>query len=228
MKNKTFRRGVHPFDGKDYAAECPIKTIPAEEIMVFPLSQHIGAPAKAVVAVGDRVLKGQLIAEAGGFNSSPVYSSVSGTVKKIEKRLVTNGNKVDSIVIENDFQDETVEGYSVDRALEGLTKEDIIEIVKNAGIVGMGGAGFPTGVKISPKNADDVDTLIINAAECEPYLTSDYRLILERAEEVIKGIKAALVALPKAKAIIGIEDNKPKAIKLLKIMLEHEKKIDVC
>ena len=228
MKNKTFRKGVHPFGGKDYAADCPIKSIPAEEIMVFPLSQHIGAPAKAVVAVGDRVLKGQLLAEAGGFISSPVYSSVSGTVKKIEKRRVTNGSMVDSIVVENDFLDEAVEGYSVDRSLEGLTKEDIIDIVKNAGIVGMGGAGFPTGVKISPKNADDVDTLIINAAECEPYLTSDYRLILERAEEVIKGIKAALVALPKAKAIIGIEDNKPKAIKLLKIMLEHEEKIDVC
>ncbi len=228
MKQKTFRRGVHPFGGKDYAAECPIKTIPAEEIMVFPLSQHIGAPAKAVVAVGDRVLKGQLIAEAGGFISSPVYSSVSGTVKKIEKRLVTNGSMVDSIVIENDFQDEAVEGFSVDRSLDGLTKEDVVDIVKNAGIVGMGGAGFPTGVKISPKNADDVDTLIINAAECEPYLTSDYRLILERAEEIIKGIKAALVALPKAKAVIGIEDNKPKAIKLLKIMVENEDKIDVC
>ena len=228
MKNKTFRRGVHPFGGKDYAAECLIKTIPAEEIMVFPLSQHIGAPAKAVVAVGDRVLKGQLLAEAGGFISSPIYSSVSGTVKKIEKRRVTNGNMVDSIVIENDFLDEAVEGFSVDRSLDGLTKEDIVDIVKKAGIVGMGGAGFPTGVKISPKNADDVDTIIVNAAECEPYLTSDYRLLLERAEEVIKGIKAALVALPKAKAIIGIEDNKPKAIKLLKIMLEHEEKIDIC
>ena len=228
MKNKTFRKGVHPFGGKDYAAECPIKSIPAEEIMVFPLSQHIGAPAKAVVAVGDRVLKGQLLAEAGGFISSPVYSSVSGTVKKIEKRRVTNGSMVDSIIVENDFLDEAVEGYSVDRSLDGLTKEDIVDIVKKAGIVGMGGAGFPTGVKISPKNADDVDTLIINAAECEPYLTSDYRLILERAEEVIKGIKAALIALPNAKAIIGIEDNKPKAIRLLKIMLEHEEKIDVC
>ncbi|MBR1763467.1 MAG: electron transport complex subunit RsxC [Eubacterium sp.] len=228
MKQRTFRRGVHPFGGKDYAADCPIKTIPAEEIMVFPLSQHIGAPAKSVVAVGDRVLKGQLIAEAGGFISSPVYSSVSGTVKKIEKRRVTNGAMVDSIIIENDFQEEAVEGYSVDRALEGLTKEDVIDIVKNAGIVGMGGAGFPTGVKISPKNADDVDTLIINAVECEPYLTSDYRLILERAEEVIKGIKAALVALPSAKAVIGIEDNKPKAVKLLQIMVEDEEKIDVC
>ncbi|MBQ9531996.1 MAG: electron transport complex subunit RsxC [Eubacterium sp.] len=228
MKQRTFRRGVHPFGGKDYAADCPIKTIPAEEIMVFPLSQHIGAPAKSVVAVGDRVLKGQLIAEAGGFISSPIYSSVSGTVKKIEKRSLTNGASVDSIIIQNDFEDEAVEGYSVDRTLDGLTKEDIIDIVKNAGIVGMGGAGFPTGVKISPKNADDVDTLIINAAECEPYLTSDYRLIIERAQDVIKGIKAALIALPAAKAIIGIEDNKPDAVKLLQIMVKDEEKIDVC
>ena len=228
MKQRTFRRGVHPFGGKDYAADCPILNVPAEEIMVFPLSQHIGAPAKAVVAVGDRVLKGQLIAEAGGFISSPVYSSVSGTVKKIEKRRVTNGSMVDSIIIENDFQEETVPGFGEERGLEGLSKDDVVEIVKNAGIVGLGGAGFPTGVKISPKNVDDVDTLIINAAECEPYLTSDYRLILERADEVIKGIKAALVALPVATAVIGIEDNKPEAIRILTEKVKNEAKIDVC
>ena len=228
MKQRTFRRGVHPFGGQDYAADCPIIKAPAEEMMVFPVSQHIGAPAKCVVTVGDRVLKGQLIAEAGGFVSSPVYSSVSGTVKKIEKRRLTNGAMVDSIIVQNDFEDETAEGFGEERALEGLSKDEVVEIVKNAGIVGLGGAGFPTGVKISPKNVNDVDTLIINAAECEPYLTSDYRLILERADEIIKGIKAALVALPVANAVIGIEDNKPEAIRIMTEKVQDEARIDVC
>lgn len=228
MKQRTFRKGVHPFGGKDYAADCPIKTVPAEDIMVFPLSQHIGAPAKSVVSVGERVLKGQLIAEAGGFISAPIFSSVSGTVKKIEKRLVTNGNMVDCIVIENDKKEEAVDGFGRERTLDGLSKDDIVEIVKGAGIVGLGGAGFPTGVKISPKNANDIDTLIINAAECEPYLTSDYRLLLERSDEIIKGIKAVLVALPVAGAVIGIEDNKPEAIKLLGEKVKDEDTIDIC
>lgn len=225
---KTFKKGVHPYEGKELSKDCPIQCIEAEAVMVYPLSQHIGAPAKAVVAKGDRVLKGQLIAEAGGFISAPVYSSVSGTVKAIEQRLVVNGNMVDCIVIENDMLGETVDGFGDEREIEGLSANDIVDIVKNAGIVGLGGAGFPTGVKISPKNADEIDTLIINAAECEPYLTSDYRLILEKSDEIIKGIKAVLKALPNAKAVIGIENNKPDAIKLLEEKTAGEDRISVC
>lgn len=225
---KTFKKGVHPYEGKELSKDCPIQCIEAEAVMVYPLSQHIGAPAKAVVAKGDRVLKGQLIAEAGGFISAPVYSSVSGTVKAIEQRLVVNGNMVDCIVIENDMLGETVDGFGDEREIEDLSANDIVDIVKNAGIVGLGGAGFPTGVKISPKNADEIDTLIINAAECEPYLTSDYRLILEKSDEIIKGIKAVLKALPNAKAVIGIENNKPDAIKLLEEKTAGEDRISVC
>ncbi len=227
MAKKSFKRGIHPFDGKDYAKGVPIKKIAPQDIMVFPLSQHIGAPAKPVVAVGDRVLKGQLIAEAGGFISSPVYSSVSGTVKKLEKRKVTNGSTVDCIVIENDGQDEAVEGFGEERELSSLTGKDVVDIVTKSGIVGLGGAGFPTGVKIAPKNADEIDTLIINGAECEPYLTSDYRLMLERTDDLVCGIEIILKALPNAKAVIGIENNKPDAIKLLKEKTASNAKIEV-
>ena len=208
--------------------DCAIQCIDAEDIMIYPLSQHIGAPAKAVVAVGDRVLKGQLIAEAGGFISAPVFSSVSGTVKAIENRLVVNGNNDECIIIENDRENETVSDFGKDRSLDSLSAEDIVDIIKKAGIVGLGGAGFPTGVKVSPKNANNIDTVIINGSECEPYLTSDYRLMLERNEEIIKGIKAVLKALPNAKAVIGIENNKPEAIKALDEKTSGEDKISVC
>lgn len=208
--------------------DCAIQCIDAEDIMVYPLSQHIGAPAKAVVSVGDRVLKGQLIADAGGFISAPVFSAVSGTVKAIENRLVVNGNNDECIIIENDRENETVSDFGKDRSLDSLSAEDIVDIIKKAGIVGLGGAGFPTGVKVSPKNANHIDTVIINGSECEPYLTSDYRLMLERNAEIIKGIKAVLKALPNAKAVIGIENNKPEAIKILDEKTSGEDKISVC
>ncbi len=228
MKLKTFRRGVHPFGGKDYSQNCPIQPIEPEAEMVFPMSQNLGAPSKPVVAKGDRVLKGQLIAEAGGFIGAPIFSSVSGTVKAIEKRLVINGSKVDSIVIENDGLDEAVEGFGAERELDSLSKEEIVDSIRNAGIVGLGGAGFPTVVKLTPKNADDIDYLIINGAECEPYLTSDYRLMLEKPEEIILGIKAILRLLPNAKAVIGIEANKPEAIKTMTELARIDDRIDVC
>lgn len=228
MKLKTFRRGVHPFGGKDYSQNCPIQPIEPEAEMVFPMSQNLGAPSKPVVAKGDRVLKGQLIAEAGGFIGAPIFSSVSGTVKAIEKRLVINGSKVDSIVIENDGLDEAVDGFGAERELDSLSKEEIVDSIRNAGIVGLGGAGFPTVVKLTPKNADDIDYLIINGAECEPYLTSDYRLMLEKPEEIILGIKAILRLLPNAKAVIGIEANKPEAIKTMTELARIDDRIDVC
>lgn len=208
--------------------DCPIQCIDAEDVMVYPLSQHIGSSAKTVVAVGDRVLKGQLIADTDGFISAPVFSSVSGTVKAIEKRLVVNGNNDECIIIENDKKNETVSDFGKDRDIDSLSAEDIVDIIKKSGIVGLGGAGFPTGVKVSPKNANDIDTIIINGSECEPYLTSDYRLMLERNEGIIKGIRAVLKALPNAKAVIGIENNKPEAIKVLGEKISGEDKITVC
>lgn len=227
MKLKSFKKGVHPYGGKELSKDCEIKSITAGSVLVYPLSQSIGAPAKAVVSVGDRVLKGQLIAEAGAFISAPIYSSVSGVVKKIEKRLVTNGSMVESIVIENDNSDEAVSGFGEPRNVERLTQDEIIDIIKESGIVGLGGAGFPTSVKLAPKNPLDIDTLIINGAECEPYLTSDYRLMLEKSDEIIKGIKAVLKLLPNAKAVIGIENNKDDAIKILEDKVSAEEKISV-
>lgn len=228
MKLKTFRRGVHPYGGKEYAKACPIQQLAPEEVMVYPMNQNLGAPSKPVVKKGDRVLKGQLIAEAGGFIGAPIFSSVSGTVKAVEKRLTVSGSKVDSIVIDNDFLDETVEGFGEERSLDALSKEDIIAAIRGAGIVGLGGAGFPTVVKLTPKNAEDIDYIIINGAECEPYLTSDYRLMLEKPEQLIYGIQAMLKLLPNAKAVIGIEDNKPDAIALMEKVARIDDKISVC
>lgn len=228
MKLKSFKKGIHPYEGKELSKDSPIQIVNASATMVYPLSQHIGIPAKAVVAKGDRVLKGQLIAEADGLISSPVYSSVSGTVKAIEKRIVASGIKVDCIVIENDNKDEAAEGFGESRNVEDLTAKDIADIITKAGIVGLGGAGFPTGVKLMPKNAQEIDTLIINGSECEPYLTSDYRLMLERGAEIVKGIEAALRLLPNAKAVIGIENNKPDAIKAMEENTASNDKISVC
>lgn len=228
MKLKSFKKGVHPYEGKELSKDSPIQIVHASATMIYPLSQHIGAPAKAVVAKGDKVLKGQLIAEADGFISSPVYSSVSGTVQAIEKRIVANGSKVDCIVVENDNNDEAVDGFGASRNLEDLTDKDIADIIIKAGIVGLGGAGFPTGVKLMPKNAQEIDTLIINGAECEPYLTSDYRLMLEKGAEIVKGVEAALKLLPNAKAVIGIENNKPDAIKVMEEITANNDKISVC
>lgn len=227
MKLKSFRKGVHPYQGKELSRDCPIKAVPASELMVYPLSQSIGAPAKPSVQKGDRVLKGQMIAEADGFISAPIYSSVSGTVKAIENRLVISGEKALSIVIENDGQDEVYGNFGEPADADSYSAEKISEIIKASGIVGLGGAGFPTSVKLSPKNPLNIDTLIINGAECEPYLTSDYRLMLEKSGEIVKGIKAVLKLFPNAKAVIGIEDNKPDAIKLMEEKTAGEDKISV-
>lgn len=227
MSKKSFKKGIHPYEGKELSQDCPIKAIDAAGEMVYPVSQHIGAPATPVVNVGDRVLKGQMIAQANGVISSPVFSSVSGTVKAIEKRPVVSGAAIECIVIENDGKNECVDGFGADRKLEDLTASEIVEIVRNSGIVGLGGAGFPTAVKISPKNVDGIDTLIINGCECEPYLTYDYRHMIESPSEIVKGIKAVLKVLPKAKAVIAIEDNKPEAIKIMEDAVSSEDNITV-
>mgnify|MGYP000009607227 CR=1 FL=1 len=155
----TFKGGVHPNDGKSLAKDKAIVELLPQGDLVYPLSQHIGAPAKPVVAKGDHVLKGQKIAEAGGFVSAPIYASVSGTVKAIEPRVNPTGSKVNSIIIANDGQYEEVE-YPQPKPLSELTKEEILNIIGEAGVVGMGGAGFPTRVKLSPKEPDKIDYII--------------------------------------------------------------------
>ncbi len=220
MAKSTFTGGVHPFEGKELSKDKPIKDVLPKGELVYPLSQHIGAPAVCIVEKGQRVLRGEKIAEAGGFVSAPVYASVSGTVKAIEPRRVVTGDKVMSIIVENDGLYEETE-YPQAKPLEQMTREEIIECIKEAGVVGMGGAGFPTHVKLSVKNPEKIDYVIANCAECEPYLTSDYRRMLEEPEKLVEGLKVSLALFPNAKGILAVEDNKEDCIALLK-----EKTID--
>ena len=226
MAGFTFKGGIHPYEGKELSKDKPIKRHIPEGIMVYPLSQHIGAPAKPVVKKGDRVLAGQLIAEAGGFVSANIYSSVSGTVKSIEKHRVAVGDMVESIIIENDGQFEAAPPLPVDD-IENMTKQDVIDAIKLAGIVGMGGAGFPTHVKLSPKDPDKIYYCIVNCSECEPYLTSDYRRVLEEPEKLVAGLKIILCLFDHAEGIIAVEDNKPDCIKVLKELCFNEPRITV-
>ena len=224
----TFRGGVHPFEGKELSMDRAVTVLkPTSGEMVYPLSQHIGAPAKAIVKVGDEVLVGQKIAEAGGFISAVVVSSVSGKVKKIEPRVTAGGAKSISIVIENDGQYTAVEGLGENRDATKLSKQEIRDSVREAGIVGLGGAGFPTNVKLTPKDESKIDYIIVNGAECEPYLTCDYRMMIEEPERLIGGIKVMLQLFENAKAVIGIENNKPKAIEKLRALVKDEPKITV-
>lgn len=226
MAKLTFTGGIHPYDGKDLSKDRPIREVLPVGELVYPLSQHIGAPATAIVKKGDRVLRGQMIAEATGFVSAPVYATVSGTVKAVEPRRVVTGDNVMSIVVENDELYEEVT-YPLCKKIEDYTKEEIIDRVKLAGVVGMGGAGFPTFIKLSPKNPEDIDYVIVNGAECEPYLTSDYRRMLEEPEKVIGGLRAILRLFDKAHGIIAIEDNKPECIEKIKGMVGDDKRIVV-
>ena len=224
----TFKGGIHPYEGKELSESKPVSVLQPNGEMVFPLSQHIGAPAKPLVAKGDHVLVGQKIGEPGGFISACVISSVSGTVKALEPRMVANGAMVPSIIVENDGKYETVEGFGRDRDPKTLSKEEIRNIVKEAGIVGLGGAGFPTHVKLTPKDESAIDTIIVNGAECEPYLTSDYRMMLEEPESIVKGLNVILSLFDNAKGVIGIENNKPEAIKKMTELVKDEPRITVC
>ena len=226
MGLRTFKNGVHPFEGKELSKEKPVKELLPKGELVFPVSQHIGAPAKPIVKVGDTVLRGQVIAEAGGFVSAPIHSSVSGTVKKIEPRRVPVGDLVNSIVIESDGEMKEVE-YKESPNISLLSKEEIIEKVKSAGVVGMGGAGFPTHVKLSPKEPDKIEYIIANCAECEPYLTSDYRRMMENPEQLVEGMKIVLQLFPQAKGIFGVENNKKDCIEKLEEIVKDDPRLEV-
>ena len=222
----TFKGGIHPDDGKSLAKDKAIVEVKPKGDLVYPVSQHIGAPANPVVAVGDHVLKGQMIAEAGGFVSAPIYASVSGTVKAIAPHLNPTGGRVNSIVIENDGEYKEVE-YPEVTPLEDMSKEDILNAIGTAGVVGMGGAGFPTRVKLSPKEPEKIDYIIANCAECEPYLTSDYRRMMEEPDKLIGGLKIILKLFDNAHGILAVEDNKPDCISLLKQMTKNDPQITV-
>ena len=224
----TFKGGIHPYEGKELSENKPVQVLTSKGEMVFPMAQHIGAPAKPLVAKGDRVLVGQKIGEAGGFISANVICSVSGTVKAVEPRLMVNGTMVTSVIVENDGMDEKIEHFGEDRDYTKLSKDEIRNIVKEAGIVGLGGAGFPTNVKLSPKDDSKIDYILVNGAECEPYLTSDYRMMLEEPERIVGGLKVILSLSDNAKGVIGIENNKPEGIKKLQELVKDEPRIEVC
>ena len=213
MSSKTFKGGIHPPYNKERSRYLSIENLEGSKEMIFPLSQHIGAPASPVVKTGDRVCTGQLIAAASGFVSANIHSSVSGTVTAIRPCLHPNGTEVMSIVIENDFKYEKDSSVTANSSADMLSTEEILEIVRNAGIVGMGGATFPTHVKLSPPADKKIEAVIVNGAECEPYLTSDHRVLLESPEGVLKGLKACMKALNVTVGYVAIEDNKEDAIK---------------
>ena len=224
----TFKGGVHPYEGKELSENKPTQILMPKGDMVYPMSQHIGAPATPLVKKGDKVLAGQKIGEASGFISANVICSVSGTVKAVEPRRVANGAMANSIIVENDGEYQTVEGLGNDRDPAKLSKQEIRDIVKEAGIVGLGGAGFPTHVKLTPKDENAIEYVLVNAAECEPYLTSDYRMMLEEPEKLVGGLKVILQLFEKAKGVIGIENNKPEAIKKMQELTKDEPRIEVC
>ncbi len=265
MKKFTFRGGVHPYEGKELTAELPLKTLEPGRELAFLVSQHIGAPAVPSVKKGDHVLAGQLLAEAGGFVSARVFSSVSGTVKGIEKRRSAKGDLVDAVIVENDGlyehvsydplpgMEKYIEAYDTphgtgweaiqnvsprsagevldlvrpDEVLSKLSGEQVLSRIREAGVVGMGGAGFPAHVKYAPSDPDKIDYILINGSECEPYVTCDYRLLCDRPGELIAGLKAILKLFGHVQGVFCIEDNKPRAIETLQEALRTEETIFV-
>ncbi len=232
MKTRTFRiGGIHPAENK-LSNDAVTQPAPLPKQAVFPMGQHIGAPAKPIVKKGDKVKVGTMIAEAGGFVSAPVHSSVSGTVFKVDNAIDASGYMRPAVIInvEGDEWEETIDRSDKLERLEDhpeLTPEEIVSRVKAAGVVGMGGACFPTHVKLCPPPGTTPECVIINGVECEPYITSDFRLMMEKSDELIEGVKILMAAVKVRKGYIGIEDNKPEAIELLTKKLENNSEIEV-
>lgn len=226
MELLTFKRGVHPPHGKYLTENKAIEDLDPKELLVFPMSQHIGAPAQCLVKKGDKVLAGQKIGQASGFISANIYSSVSGTVKDVKPVLTAGGTKSLAVIVENDGLYEETE-MTKPKDYKEMTKEEIVEIVKEAGVVGMGGATFPTNVKLSPPPDKKIDSIIVNGAECEPYLTCDHRLMLEETNMIVEGLKIILHMFPDAKGYIGVENNKKNAIEILKKATKDISNIEV-
>ena len=218
--------GVHPVEGKEPTEAMALVRFPEPQTVVLPMSMHLGAPATPIVAVGDLVKVGQKIGEAAGSVSAPVHSSVSGKVIAIEERPHASRGSCLSVVIESDGLNTIHESVRPNKPLEELESSEIVEIVKNAGIVGMGGAGFPTYVKLMPEQS--IEVVLINGCECEPLLTADHRLMLECADDILYGLKAVMKAVNAPRGVIVIEDNKPDAIALIRSKIENEEGIEVC
>lgn len=226
-KEFTFKGGIHAPHFKEQTEKMPIEDAIEPKYVVIPLSQHIGAPCEPLVAVGEHVKVGQKIGESKAFVSAPVHSSISGTVKRIELHQTPGGSKVKSIVIESDGLFEVHESVNPKGNIEDLSKDEILGIIKDAGLTGMGGAGFPTHVKLSPPKDKQIDTFIVNGAECEPYLTADHRIMVEKSDLVLLGIRAVMKAVGVKKCFIAIEKNKPDAIEEMQKKVEGIERIEV-
>lgn len=214
---RMFPGGIHPREGKNGKAVNglnPIRPLDAPPRVIIPLQQHIGAPAKAIVSPGDHVRLGEKIAEAGGFVSAPIHSSVSGTVHAVQDSLLPNGTMAPALIIDNDYKEEWIELHPTDHP-ETLSAQELQTIVREAGIVGLGGATFPASVKLTPSGGRKIEKIVLNGAECEPFLTADHRLMLEKAADIIDGVHLMMLALDVEEALIGIENNKPDAIDMM-------------
>ncbi|MBQ1333994.1 MAG: electron transport complex subunit RsxC [Clostridia bacterium] len=223
---RTFKGGAHPHDFKELSKDKAIVTIDAPDKVIIPLSQHIGAPCEPLVAVGDHVKMGQKIGDSKAFISSPVHSSVSGTVLEIKPCPNPRGVEVMSVIIENDHQDEPFEDFSFNDRLGELDRDTLISLIREGGIVGMGGAGFPTSSKIISCAETKIDYVIINAAECEPYLTNDYRLMMEYPNEIIDGL-TAITKIFDSKIYFAVEDNKQDVIDRYQEMVKNRSDIEI-
>lgn len=226
VKTATFERGIHPEYQKEITSNKPITSAQLPSRVVIPLSQHTGAPAKPEVNIGDEVKRGQLIGSPAGFVSAPVHASISGKVTAIAEFLHPSGRMISSVVIESDGKDEGISfKENVDYMSMGV--EEIKAVIKDAGIVGLGGAAFPTNVKLSPPKEKPIDTVILNGAECEPYLTADHRLMVEHSQEIVEGLKIIMKTLGVNKGYIGIEENKPDALEKMREVVSKESNIEI-
>ncbi|MDR0502761.1 MAG: electron transport complex subunit RsxC [Treponema sp.] len=225
----TFKRGIHPKDYKDYTRHEHINYLlpAAGSEIIFPLVMHLGAPCKPLVEKGQKVLVGQKIGDSDAFVCAPVHSSVSGIVKDIRPHLTVVGTVVESIIVENDGELAEHESIKSRDGYDDLSKEDILHIIREAGIVGLGGAGFPTHVKLSPPPDKKIDTVIINGCECEPYLTTDNRVMIEESDRIVTGLKIILKVIQGARGIIAVEDNKPHAVSSMRKACEDVPGIEV-
>ncbi len=229
MSSTVFKGGVHPEYHKELTASMAVNMMKTPEKVVIPLQQHIGAPCEPLesIEVGTEVKKGQKIAESSSFVSAPIHASVSGKVTAIGPYNHPMGRPVESITIESDGEDKWDDSIKSPGSPDNLAPDDIRKIVREAGIVGLGGATFPAHVKLSPPEDKKIDIVVINGAECEPYLTADHRVMLEKPEEIVFGLKMMLKALGAEKGVIGIEDNKTDAIKVMEQAVEEEENITV-
>ena len=226
VKTATFERGIHPDYQKEITSNKPITSAQLPSRVVIPLSQHTGAPAKPEVNIGDEVKRGQLIGSPAGFVSAPVHASISGKVTAIAEFLHPSGRMISSVVIESDGKDEGI-SFKENVDYMSLGVEEIKTIIKDAGIVGLGGAAFPTNVKLSPPKEKPIDTVILNGAECEPYLTADHRLMVEHPREIVEGLKIIIKTLGVNKGYIGIEENKPDALEKMREVVSKESNIEI-